>query len=80
MNLETAEEFFRRCLARKATTEQERLVILKELQQELRVIKLNERDLQNQLRGKKVLRIKSKPPHNAGPEHYCPDCGPKENS
>jgi hypothetical protein len=78
MDADTAEEFFRRCDARKAVTESERLAILKELVAELRAIKLNEKDLENQLRGKKVLKVGFKPPHNNGPEHRCPECMPKE--
>lgn len=58
MDLETAEEFYRRCIAREAKTEEERYMILNELVYELRAIKLNEQDLKNNLRGKKILRIK----------------------
>lgn len=58
MNLDTAEEFYLRCMARKAVTEEERLAILRELVQELRAVKLNEKDLKRQLRGKKVLVVK----------------------
>lgn len=57
MNLETAEEFYRRCVERKAETELERVAILQELVAELRAIKLNAKDLKNQVRGKKVLEI-----------------------
>ena len=57
MNLETAEEFYSRCLARNAVTEKERVAILKELVAELRAVKLNEKDISNRLRGKNVLRI-----------------------
>jgi hypothetical protein len=61
MDLDTAEEFFKRCTEREAVTETERIAILRELVQELRAIKLNETDMQRQLRGKKVLRIKKEP-------------------
>jgi hypothetical protein len=60
MNLDTVEEFFKRCETRMAKTEKERLAILRELVKELRVVKLNETDLKRQLRGKKVLKITSK--------------------
>lgn len=58
MDLDTAEEFYRRCIVRKAATRKEKMEILKELVYELRAIKLNEWDLKNTIRGKKVLRIK----------------------
>ena len=61
MNVDTAEEFFLRCMARKAVTQEDRLAILKELVKEFRVVKLNEKDIKNQLRGKKVLKIGFKP-------------------
>jgi hypothetical protein len=77
MNVDTAEEFFLRCVARKATTEKERLAILNELVQELRTVRLNEKDLKRQLRGKKVIVVKRKLAHNSGPEHYCHECGPR---
>lgn len=57
MNLETAEEFFRRCQERGTVTEAERVAVLTELVKELRAIKLNEKDIKNQVRGKKVLKI-----------------------
>lgn len=78
MDVDTAEEFFRRCETRGAITREERTAILKELVYELRAIKLNHKDLKNQLRGKKVLKVGFEPPHNPGPEHFCPECGPKE--
>lgn len=61
MNLDTLEEFYTRCAARNAVTEAERLVIMRELVEELRVIKLNEKDITNRLRGKKVLHVKRSP-------------------
>jgi len=60
MDLETAEEFYRRCTERNAVSESQRIAILKELVKELRVIRLNEKDIQNQVRGKKVLEIRRK--------------------
>jgi hypothetical protein len=60
MNLDTAEEFFTRCEARKAITREERVAVLEELKKELRAVKLNDKDMKNQLRGKKVLKIESK--------------------
>ena len=61
LNLDTVEEFFTRCATRNAITEKDRVAILKELVTELRAIKLNEKDLKNQLRGKKVLVVKKEP-------------------
>lgn len=57
LDVDTAEEFFKRCEARKAVTREERTAILEELVRELRAIKLNEKDLKNQIRGKKVMKI-----------------------
>ena len=34
-------------------------------------------DLPSDVAGKKVLVVKSKPPHNPWDEHHCPDCGPR---
>jgi hypothetical protein len=65
MNLDTAEEFFLRCMAKKATTVTERLAILEELKRELRVVKLDEKDMKRQIRGKKVLRVGFKPKGDA---------------
>ncbi len=61
MDLDTLEEFYTRCMARNANTEAERLAIMRELVGELRAIKLNEKDIKNQLRGKKVLHVKRSP-------------------
>ena len=61
MNLDTACEFYARCADRGAVTREERTAILIELVKELRVIKLNERDLGRQLRNKNVLVIGKKP-------------------
>lgn len=61
LDIDTAEEFFRRCAARKAETREERVAILKELVYELRAIKLTGQDLKRHLRGKKVLKIESRP-------------------
>lgn len=58
MDLDTAYEFYKRCGERNANTEESRIAILQELQKELRVIKLNEQDLKNTLRGKNVLVVK----------------------
>jgi hypothetical protein len=60
INLETMEEYFNRCEERKAVTREEREAILVELVKELRAIKLNDKDMKNQLRGKRVLKIESK--------------------
>ena len=59
LTLEAAEEFYKRCAERRAITEPERVAILDELMHELRAIKLNEKDIENQIRGKNVLHIKS---------------------
>jgi hypothetical protein len=58
MTLDDTIEFYQRCIDRKATTRDAKMAILKELQTELRAIALNEKDLENQLRNKKVLKIK----------------------
>lgn len=65
LDVDTAEEFFRRCEARKAISKEERTVILEELVKELRAIKLNDKDLKNTLRGKRVLKIGFKPKGDA---------------
>ena len=61
MDVDTAEEFFKRCEARGAVTREERTVILKKLVHELRAIKLNDKDIKKRLRGKKVLKIGFEP-------------------
>jgi hypothetical protein len=63
MTPEVAEDFFRRCIARGAETEKERIAILQEIVMELRAIKLNEQDIKNQIRNKKVLHIKKDKPN-----------------
>jgi len=57
LDVDTAEEFFNRCAKRGAVTEAERVAVLEELVQELRAIRLNEKDIENQTRGKNVLKI-----------------------
>ena len=61
LNLDTAEEFFTRCAARNAITREERTAVLAELVKELRAIKLNDKDMKNQLRGKNIFVIGKKP-------------------
>ena len=58
MTPEICEDFFRRCIARGAKTEAEKVLILNEIVNELTAIKLNEKDLKRYLKGKKVLHIK----------------------
>lgn len=58
MNLDTAEEFYKRCIEREAVTDKEKIAVLKELVTELRAIKLSEQDLKRQIKGKRILRIK----------------------
>lgn len=60
LNLEMAEEFFLRCMDRKANTLPEREAILRELVKEYKAIGLNEDDLRRKLSAKRVMRIKSK--------------------
>ena len=78
MDVDTMEEFFRRCAARKAKTRNERMAVLKELVYELRAIKLTGQDVVRHLKGAKLVRVK-KSPHNPRDEHRCHDCGPKES-
>lgn len=58
MNADTAYEFFLRCEKRNALSHEDRMKVLKELQQEFRTVALNEEDLTRQVKGKKILRIK----------------------
>jgi hypothetical protein len=58
MNADTAEEYFKRCIIKSAKTEEERVAILRELQKELRVVRMNETDLVRRLRNSKIVRIK----------------------
>jgi hypothetical protein len=75
LDVDSLEEFFLRCIARKAETREERMIVLKELVYELRAIKLTGQDVKRMMKGKKVLKIG----HNAGPEHWCNECKPKES-
>lgn len=58
LDLDTAEEFYRRCAARGAETREARMVILKELVYEMRALKLTQQDLKMLTKGKKILHIK----------------------
>jgi hypothetical protein len=58
LDLDSTEEFFRRCIARKADTIEERMMILNELVYELRALKLNEEDLKKLTKGKKIMHVK----------------------
>lgn len=58
MNAEMAMEFFQRCNASNAKTLEERTAILHAMQKELKVVKLDEKAIKNQIRGKRLLQIK----------------------
>jgi hypothetical protein len=75
-NARTAELFFRICRRYKVQNREDRIALLRELTRRKKVKYL--RDVQPLLEGKKALKVGFKPPHNAGPEHYCSDCSPKE--
>jgi len=64
LNLATLEEFYKRCAEKKAITREEREAVLKEMAKELLTLKLNDKDIKNQMRGKKVLHIKRQRSHN----------------
>jgi len=76
-NARTAELFFRVCMRYKIKNEKDRLCVLRELARRKKARYL--RDINPLLAGKKVLKIGFKKPHNDGPEHYCPECSPKES-
>lgn len=74
-NASTAELFFRVCMRYKIKDEKDRLCLMRELTRRKKAKYL--RDVSPLLSGKKVLKIGFKLPHNAGPEHFCPECKPK---
>lgn len=76
MSLDVAEKFYKRCAERNAKTIEERLLIMNELLHEENIRILDEKGLKNTLKDKNVAAImpKNKLEHNAGPEHYCPEC------
>jgi hypothetical protein len=59
MNLDVAEQFFKRCAEAKAETKAERLAIMAQLIHEENVKILDEKGLKKTLAGKKVLRVKN---------------------
>lgn len=60
MTAEHAEEFFKRCIDRKAETIEARMAIMEELIKELKALYLNPTDLKRMVRNKKILEIKPK--------------------
>jgi hypothetical protein len=67
--------FFRFCARYKINDREDRVLVLRELTRRKKVRYI--RDVKPILA--KVLKIGFKPSHNAGPEHYCPECRPKES-
>jgi hypothetical protein len=76
-DLRTAELFFRTCRRYGIKSREDRVALMRELTRRKKAKYL--RDVQPIPAGKKVLQVGFKPPHNDGPEHYCPECRPKEN-
>jgi hypothetical protein len=74
-DVETVMLFFRICRRYHIEKEEDRIRVLRELTRRKKVRYI--RDVGEVVRGKKVLKVGFKPPHNAGPEHYCPECKPK---
>lgn len=68
--------FFRFCSRYSIDKLEDRVLVMRELVRRKKAKYL--RDVEPLLEGKKVLKVGFKPPHNAGPEHYCHDCKPKE--
>jgi hypothetical protein len=73
-DLRTATLFFRLCRRFHIDHPEDRVLLLRELTRRRQATYL--RDVEKFVAGKRVLKIKSKPPHNAGPEHRCPQCEP----
>jgi hypothetical protein len=65
LTLDTAEEFWGRCLKRNACTYEERIVIMEEMMAERKAFKQTDEQIRKRLTGKKVLRIKCKPSKHA---------------
>lgn len=74
-NIGTVMVFFRFCRRYKIEAEKDRACLLRELTRRKKASYI--RDVGEVVRGKKVLKI-GFTPHNAGPEHYCPECRPKK--
>lgn len=75
-NVDTVMLFFRVCRRYKIVLEKDRVRLLRELTRRKKAKYV--RDVEEVVRGKKVLKIGFTPPHEDGPEHYCLDCRPKE--
>jgi hypothetical protein len=73
----TAELFFRVCKRYNIQHPEDRILLLRELAKRKKAKYL--RDVAPWMAGKKVLKVGfKKPGHNDGPEHFCPECRPKE--
>ena len=59
-NLDFAEEFFTRCQKLNPDTRENRVKLLEEMVKELKAIRMNEKDIKRQTKGKKVIVIKKK--------------------
>lgn len=57
-NAAFAEEFFLRCMERKADTIEEREQIMEDLVKELKAIRMTDTDLHRYLKNKRVLHVK----------------------
>lgn len=69
----TVELFFRFCRRYHIEGKEDRLYLVRELARRKKAKYL--RDVGPLLAGKKILIVDSN--HNAGPEHFCPECKPK---
>jgi len=74
-DVRTVELFFRFCRRYHIEGREDRTTLMRELTRRKKAKYL--RDVQPFLEGKNVMGIGFKPPHNAGPEHFCSDCKPK---
>jgi hypothetical protein len=68
--------FFRICRRYNVQSREDRVFLMRELARRKKARYI--RDIKPLLTGKRVLQVGFKPPHNAGPEHTCPECKPKE--
>lgn len=78
MDAGTAMLFFRVCCRYKLETLEDKMSVLRRLVKRKEVRYL--RDVAPIVAGKKILKVgfKNEKAHNSGPEHFCPECGPKE--
>lgn len=60
MTVDQALEFYKRCEERKAVSYEERMLILEEMQKERRVFPQTEEQLAKRMKGKRVLKVKTK--------------------